>query len=53
MTDFVDPLEEPLRYDMDPSRARALAEEEEANDELLKREHAAEDQREAEEEGLA
>ena len=52
MSDFVDPLEEPLRYDMDPSRARALADEEEANNEEVAREQAAEDRREGEAEGL-
>ena len=51
MTDFVDPLEEPLAYDRDPRQAQDFAEQD-AEAEKLAREFAEEDQREAEEEGL-
>lgn len=52
MTDFVDPLEEPLAYDPDPRQAQAFAEQD-AEAERQAREFADEDKREADEEQSA
>ena len=52
MTDFVDPLGEPLSYDRDPRQAREFAEED-AEAEELAREYAEEDEREGEAERSA
>lgn len=51
MTDFVDPLEEPLANDRNPRQAQDFAQQD-AEAEQLAREFAEEDKKEAEEEGL-